>query len=240
MRHPPLAKTATAADLFQRSCLHLQLWDYCLNPVRYSLCTPSALMNRLKGRVANTLLPSYSDILLGRPTSEEHRHLDDELHKRLAFERAGVRLYDALISKHQGSAFPEKLPSLEILRRFREEEAQHFRLIAGTLRELGGDPTAITPAADVTATASLGWVQVMTDPRTTFAQCLEVILMAELVDNDGWEVLIQLAEAGKLTEVATQFRQALLEEAEHLVAVRAWVKQLTLPSSMLGPEVQAS
>lgn len=39
----------------------------------------SALMDRVEGRDANTLLQSYSDILPGRPTAIEHRHPQDEL-----------------------------------------------------------------------------------------------------------------------------------------------------------------
>jgi rubrerythrin len=39
----------------------------------------SALMDRVEGKDANTLLQSYTDIIPGRPTSVEHRAPDDEL-----------------------------------------------------------------------------------------------------------------------------------------------------------------
>jgi hypothetical protein len=39
----------------------------------------SALMDRVEGRDANNILQSYTDILPGRPTSEEHRAPDDDL-----------------------------------------------------------------------------------------------------------------------------------------------------------------
>jgi rubrerythrin len=45
----------------------------------------SALMDRLEGRDANTILQSYTDILPGRPTSVEHRHPDDDV--RRAYDR---------------------------------------------------------------------------------------------------------------------------------------------------------
>src|SRR3954467_5973917 len=45
----------------------------------------SALMDRLQGRDANTILQSYTDILPGRPTSVEHRHPDDDV--RRAYDR---------------------------------------------------------------------------------------------------------------------------------------------------------
>lgn len=46
----------------------------------------SALMDRVEGKDANNILQSYTDILPGRPTSEEHRHPSDEL--RTPYDRA--------------------------------------------------------------------------------------------------------------------------------------------------------
>src|ERR671928_2146043 len=45
----------------------------------------AALMDRVEGKDANTLVQSYSDILPGRPTSIEHRHPHDDL--RQPYER---------------------------------------------------------------------------------------------------------------------------------------------------------
>jgi rubrerythrin len=41
----------------------------------------SALMDRVEGKDANTLVQSYSDILPGRPTAIEHRHPHDDLRR---------------------------------------------------------------------------------------------------------------------------------------------------------------
>ena len=41
----------------------------------------SALLDRLEGKDANNILQSYTDILPGRPTAEEHRAPMDDLHK---------------------------------------------------------------------------------------------------------------------------------------------------------------
>jgi hypothetical protein len=46
----------------------------------------AALMDRVEGKDANTLVQSYSDILPGRPTAVEHRHPDDDL--RRPYDRA--------------------------------------------------------------------------------------------------------------------------------------------------------
>ncbi|MCW8193920.1 hypothetical protein F6455_03860 [Proteobacteria bacterium 005FR1] len=39
----------------------------------------SALMDRVEGKDANNILQSYTDVIPGRPTSEEHRHPEDDL-----------------------------------------------------------------------------------------------------------------------------------------------------------------
>ena len=41
----------------------------------------SALLDRLEGKDANNILQSYTDILPGRPTIDEHRHPEDDLRK---------------------------------------------------------------------------------------------------------------------------------------------------------------
>ncbi|HLS87044.1 MAG TPA: hypothetical protein VK043_12180, partial [Burkholderiales bacterium] len=48
----------------------------------------SALMDRLEGRDANNILQSYTDILPGRPTREEHRSPEDELRRHYDRTRA--------------------------------------------------------------------------------------------------------------------------------------------------------
>jgi hypothetical protein len=154
--------------------------------------------------------------------------LVDKLGERLAFERGGTRLYDALLIKCQ--AAPDALPAgaLEVLRRFRDEEAQHFALVVEAIKGIGADPTAQTPCADLVGVESMGLMQAMNDPRTTLPQCLHVVLDAELLDNAGWEMLIGLARAMGHDDMAERFQLALDQETEHLVQVRSWVEQLTL------------
>ncbi|HEU0037254.1 MAG TPA: hypothetical protein VFQ53_41875 [Kofleriaceae bacterium] len=48
----------------------------------------SALMDRLEGKDANSILQGYTDILPGRPTSVEHRHPLDDLRRPYDHQRA--------------------------------------------------------------------------------------------------------------------------------------------------------
>lgn len=149
----------------------------------------------------------------------------DMLGERLAFERGGVRLYESMLTKCQ--ATPEKIPGLSTdqLAHFRDEEAKHFRWVEEALEALGADPTAQTPGANVAGIESMGIMQVMDDPRTTLSQSLHALLVAELADHDGWELLIKLADDMGQDEMARNFRQALKEEEEHLSHVRKWHEQ---------------
>ena len=147
----------------------------------------------------------------------------DKLGERLAFERTGTRLYEALVSKHDAFGSFTGGPSREALEHIRQEEYQHFTLLQSVIEQLDGDPTAVTPSANLHATAAHGIQMVIVDPRATLLQSLEAILIAELADNACWGALIELAqEAGKDTFVQ-QFQEALGNEQDHLDKVQAWL-----------------
>jgi rubrerythrin len=173
----------------------------------------------------------------------------DKIGERIAFECSGTRLYDALILKYralakEGADAPGLTMPLDIenedtaaaLLRIRTEEHEHFLMLSEVMRSLGGDPTAQTPCGDVSATASRGLMLVVTDPRTTFAQSLNAILIAELADNAGWELLVSLAQEAGETNIAKQFERAMSEEKQHLVIVKSWVASL---ASTTSPTVAA-
>jgi rubrerythrin len=147
----------------------------------------------------------------------------DKLGERLAFERSGVRLYEALIAKYDASGSYEGGPEREELVHFMTEEHEHFTMLGEVIEELGGDPSAVTPAADLTGVAGAGLVQVVTDPRTTLIQALEAILAAELVDNDCWEALSEMARLRGREDLSARFDRALAQEREHLAGVRRWL-----------------
>ncbi len=150
--------------------------------------------------------------------------LMDKLGERLAFERTGTRLYEALVSKHEAYGSYDGGPSRRDILDIMNEEHEHFLLLEQTIEEMSGDPTAVTPSADVAATAAEGVMRVVTDPRTTLVQSLEAILIAELTDNDSWASLIELARDGGESEVAQRFEAARRTEEEHLYKVRSWLQ----------------
>ena len=147
----------------------------------------------------------------------------DKLGERLGFERTGVRLYEALISKYNTYGSFTGGPSLEQLEENMLEEHSHFSLLNEVLARLGADPTVMTPSADLHATMTKGILEVMVEPRTSFVQCLEALLVVELADNECWESLIELARQSGEETIVEAFERALEEEADHLEDVRAWL-----------------
>ena len=146
----------------------------------------------------------------------------DKLSERLAFERTGTRLYEALLAKIDAAGPPPGV-SVDDLRRFHDEEHAHMEIVARAIERLGGDPTVQSPSADVDGVLSMGLLQVITDPRTSVLHSLHAIHVAELADNDGWELLIELAEGMGQDESVREFKVALREEQEHLASLRRWM-----------------
>lgn len=155
---------------------------------------------------------------------DEPTLLMDKLGERLAFERMGTRLYEALVSKHEADGGFEGGPTRAELLEIQQEEFRHFVMLCEVMKEMGGDPTAMTPSADFAANASMGVLKVITDSRTNLLQGLEGILIAELTDRDGWLTLIELARTAGKSEMAQAFETAEQTEMEHLTKVRRWLR----------------
>jgi hypothetical protein len=149
--------------------------------------------------------------------------LIDKLAERLAFERSGVRLYDALLLKlGAGQAF-DGGPSAADLQHIRDEEYEHFQTVHDAIESIGGDPTAVTPSANLVGVESLGLCSVVTDPRADLAASLHAMLIAELTDDAGWEQLVAVCRSAGYEELAARLEPCRAQEAEHLASVRGWL-----------------
>jgi rubrerythrin len=161
----------------------------------------------------------------------------DKLAERAAFERSGTRLYDGLLAKLAAEMRSSRNASANTditearVARIRDQEAQHFALVCECIETLGADPTTETPSADAIGVASTGLLQVVSDPRTSLTQSLQAVLAAELIDREGWELAITMADELGERDMITRFRDALKEEDEHLLSVRRWYVSLSLAAS---------
>ncbi len=162
----------------------------------------------------------------------------DKLGERLAFERTGTRLYEALIAKFDELGSWDQGPTRDELVTFHNEELAHFEMVREAIESLGGDPTVVTPSADVTGVTAMGLLQVITDPRTSLTHSLDALLIAELADNDGWQMLIRLADASGQSALSRRFQQALTDEDRHLRSVRAWLNAEMAQDLKGGPHTR--
>src|SRR5690606_41504142 len=93
---------------------------------------------------AKGMLKTTFDMALGKSPEI----LIDKLGERLAFERNGVRLYDAMIAKAKALEGADS-DLVQVLKHIRDEEFEHMNLVREAIETLGADPTAMTPCADV-------------------------------------------------------------------------------------------
>src|SRR5438105_10317081 len=66
----------------------------------------------------------------------------DLLNERLAFERAGVKLYDTILARMRSSGDPRVQGMLDGLQHNRDEEKAHEEWLEDQIRALGGDDHA--------------------------------------------------------------------------------------------------
>ncbi len=154
--------------------------------------------------------------------------LVEKLTERCAFERISVRLYDAVQTKviERGS-FPGG-PTRDELGRFAREELHHFQQLAAAVFAFGGDPSATAVNRLVIPGLLEELVQRVRDPRTSVTEALQALLVAALVDVEGWEALVGLCDHVGHVGLADRFEGARHEENAHLEAIRSWVSAATL------------
>ena len=156
----------------------------------------------------------------------------DKLAERLAYERGGTRLYDAALVKML--AYAEGTPvDVERAKQIRNQEVEHAGILQDAITELGADPTAQTPCADVVGVQTMGLMQSVTDPRTSLVQTLSSLLAAELIDVASWELLARLARDMGQDALAERFGHALQQENQHLETVTRWYEGMLTAESRL-------
>jgi rubrerythrin len=159
----------------------------------------------------------------------------DLLNERLVFERAGVRLYDMLLSRLGGSADPifEKL--IGQVQTHRQEEKEHEEWLEEQIRALGGDAHTPSEHSILVQAESEGIERVMRHDGS-IAHGFHALLTAELADNAGWDMLVQLADELGDRGAKKEFKKRLHEEEKHLLFVRETLLALTRKDVSRAPQ----
>ncbi len=162
----------------------------------------------------------------------------DVLGERLAFERSGVKLYDKILERMKTSKDPKVAKMLDQMQEHRDQEKEHEEWLEGCIRQLGGDDKKLTEKAHLVTRESKGIEEVIMKDAE-LPHLFHALLAAELVDNAGWYLLVQLADEAGDSKAKREFKKRLHEEEEHLVLMREAMKNLAL-HEVLGERLQMS
>jgi len=162
----------------------------------------------------------------------------DLLNERLTFEREAFKLYDAVVQNMQAASSPEVGRMLPTMKEHRDQEKEHEEWLEAQIRSLGGDAHARTEMGELISAECAGVDKVVTTDKNLVHQ-LHALLTAELIDNAGWELLLELADDADDREARCDFRKRLHEEEEHLTFVRraitAFARRSVLGQTVLLP-----
>src|SRR3954470_13097253 len=150
----------------------------------------------------------------------------DLLNERLAFERAGVTLYDTLLGRLRASADPEIAGLIDTVQKDREEEKEHEEWLEEQIRAIGGTAHGLSEHAVLVQAESEGVERVMRRDDS-IPHDFHALLTAELADNAGWDLLVQLADEFGDSKAKKEFKKRLHEEEKHLLFVRETLLELT-------------
>jgi bacterioferritin (cytochrome b1) len=160
----------------------------------------------------------------------------DVLNERLAFERAGVKLYDRILEVMRADGDENVQRMLEEMESNRRDEKEHEEWLEAQIRALGGDAHTETDRSRLVTRESKGIEEVvMSDAE--LPHLFHALLAAELVDNAGWDLLAQIADEAGDRDAKREFKKRLHEEEEHLLFVRKAVEKLSF-QDVLGEETK--
>lgn len=160
----------------------------------------------------------------------------DLLNERLAFERAGVRLYDRILQQVRASGDDNVKRMLDELQEHRNEEKEHEEWLEAQIRSLGGDAHSETEMSQLVTRESKGIEEVvMSDAK--LPHLFHALLAAELVDNAGWDLLVQVADEAGDHAAKRELKKRLHEEEDHLLLIRKAMEKFSF-QEVLGEDVK--
>ena len=158
----------------------------------------------------------------------------DLLNERLTFERSGVKLYDKILERMRTD--PQAARMVEQMQEHRDEEKEHEEWLEEQIRALGGDARSPSERSILVRAESQG-IEHVIERDAQLPHDFHALLIAELADNEGWDLLVQLADEVGDRDAKKEFKKRLHEEEEHLLFVRHAVEQFA-KDEVLGEPVR--
>ncbi len=148
----------------------------------------------------------------------------DLLSERLRFERTAGRLYDAILGQVSASRDGTVTPMRDQLQQICDQKEAHHRWLEEQLRSLGADVHLETELSKLVAQESEGIERIALTDRS-LPHLFHAALAAELVDNAGWQLLLDLADRADDGDARERLRTRLHEEEGHLYFMRQAVER---------------
>ncbi|TMB25218.1 MAG: hypothetical protein E6J61_24135 [Deltaproteobacteria bacterium] len=137
-----------------------------------------------------------------------------------------MKLYDTILAGMRSSGDPRVKEVMAQIQQNRDEEKEHEEWLEEQIRALGGDDHAPSEKSILVQTEAEGIEHVvMRDPN--LLHDFHALLTAELADNAGWELLVELASEFGDRDAKKEFKKRLHEEEQHLVCVHKAVTELS-------------
>lgn len=149
----------------------------------------------------------------------------DLLTERLTFERTGVKLYDAVIARLKSSNDQAVSNLVGQLTKQRNQEKDHEEWLEDQVRALGSDAHTETELSELVERESRGIMDVITHD-TEVGHLFHALLTAELIDDNAWKLLLQLADEADDEVARREFRERSQTEEQHLLFIRTVVAAL--------------
>lgn len=150
------------------------------------------------------------------------RHPDrllDLLIERLTFERVSVELYDTILEKVKGRSETQVTTLVGTLEQHRNEEKEHVEWLETQIRSLGGDPQGTTERSELISREAKA-IQEVVASEDRLPHLFHSLLTAELIDDAGWKLLLELADVADDDEAREELRKRAQVEEGHVVFVR--------------------
>jgi len=140
----------------------------------------------------------------------------DLLVERLTFERTTIKLYDSVIAKLSASKDASFVGGMiPQIAKCRNEEKDHEVWLESQIRMLNGNPEVATDLSDLIERESKGIRDVVAHDSEV-NHLLHALMIAELVDDNGWKLLLELADEAGDDDARQAFRQRAQTEQRHV------------------------
>jgi rubrerythrin len=164
-------------------------------------------------------------------TTVKHDRLMARLSEFLAVEQGGKKIYQRAL---QMARDPEVQKKFQI---FYEQTIKHEEILSRIIRELGGDPTWMSPTAQLAEAKAAGLLRTLDQtegltPKQVELNAMENVVLAEAKDHADWELLGKIARQTTDSTLSKILKPAVdevePEEDQHLNWTKTQMAQLSM------------